>query len=232
MSLLTSVNSGSRDLPYFIENIGPDVNGVPCIKGNATGFVRLGDPADGIVFKGELGGAANLVRGGQGVAGSMTLGNSLASPSNIVLTDNLTTINTPVLTTSTVGVTGDVVATGNVEVGGDLILTDGPAGGSISGYYFASVPVVGAGAIANPAGLTAGVYHVVYVGLGAGNENAQPAGVFVRSATTWFGNAVSFNFTAGAPNAAIGPVAGGATLNLGGAAIPVPGDVFFRKILN
>lgn len=227
MSLLPSANNGSSTQSYFIENIG-GVNGVPCIKGNATGFVRLGDPVDGIVFKGELDGSANLMRGGQGSGGSFTLGNSLTSTDNIVMTDGITTVNGFLIADG-----GPIAAFNGLSVSGDILLLTGQStGDSISGYYVSTSPFTSAGgAVANPAGLTAGLYSVIVLPT-SGDEAAQAAAVCYYTGTSWSGNGVSFNFTAGVPNVAIGPVAGGATLNLGGASISATGNVVFRKLMN
>lgn len=218
-------------MPYFMENIGGSgatAAEAPCIKGTPLGAVRVGNPAAGVIIRGDLLANANRIAGGQTAGGSLTIGNSTTSFQNVVLTDGATTVNTPLTIDQGFGIITD----GDVSCGGDLVLANGATGKSITGYYSANVPVVGAGAVPNPAGLTQGTYLVVYAGAGAGNENAQPSGVFYWSGTTWVGNAVSFNFTAGAPNCAIGPVAGGATLNIGGAGVPASGTVYFRKLLN
>jgi hypothetical protein len=240
MSLLATVNAANAQQSYFIENIGGNGdqpnNPVPCIKtGDAFGAIRIADASGGMVLVGGGIGGAPLISGLRGGYNDTTngsqvrLGSSVTSFQNIVLTDSITTING----TLNVPGGGDIVVGDDISLGGDLTFTNGQsAGASISGYYAATVAVAGAGAVANPAGLTAGVYLVVYAGSGAGNENAQPSGVFYWSGTAWVGNAVSFNFTAGAPNTAIGPVAGGATLNIGGASVPGAGSVFFRKVLN
>ena len=230
MSLLKTANNGADAQFYFIENIGGAGSGVgdaPCIKGTTLGAVRVGDPANGLVLRGDTVADANAIRGGQAAGGSLAIGNSTGSFQNILLADATTTVNTPLTIAGGFG----VVASGDLSTAGNLVFT-GNTGKAISGYFAASVPVAGGGAVANPAGLTTGVYFVVYAATAAGNENAQPSGVFVWSGTAWVGNAVSFNFTAGAPNCAIGPVAGGATLNIGGAGIPGAGNVFFRKIMN
>ncbi len=232
MSLLTSLNSGCPSVKYFIENIGgagDSAADAPCIKGSTLGAVRIGNPAAGLVLRGDTltAGNGNRISGGQTAGGALAIGNSTTSFQNIVLTDGATTVNTPLTIAGGFG----VVAAGDLSTAGNLVFT-GNTGKAISGYYAATVAVAGSGAVANPAGLTAGVYFVVAAFTGAGNENAQPSGVFYWSGTAWVGNAVSFNFTAGAPNAAIGPVAGGATLNIGGASVPGAGNVFFRKIMN
>lgn len=233
MSLIPTANSGAPvgDF-YFVENIGgPGFTAAdaPCIKGTTLGAVRVGNPEAGVIIRGDTLANANRIAGGQQAGGSLTIGNSTTSFQNIVLTDAATTVNTPLTIDQGFGIITD----GDVSCGGDLVLANGPAGKSISGYYSANVVVAGAGAVPNPAGLTNGVYLAVYIGNGAGNENAQPSGVFYYSAVGgWSGNAVSFNFTAGAPNCALGPVAGGATLNIGGAAVPGAGTVYFRKLMN
>jgi hypothetical protein len=250
MSLLTSLTAGNPDQYYYIENIGGNGRGsnqVPCIRGgDVFGAVRVGDADQGMVLIG--GGLGNLpstcgVRGGypNTTGGAVVnLGASLASASNIVLTDNLTTVNTPMTITSSIianqdlDIDGQLFVTGNIDALSTINLVNGSLGNSISGYYAASVAVT-SGAITNPAGLTPGVYVVTYVGTGAGNEQAQASGVFVRSTSIWFGNAVSTAFSGSAPsspNTAIYPVPGGATLNLGGVSIPANGTVFFRKVLN
>lgn len=233
MSLLTSTNAGSASCAYFIENIGGPGTGVadaPVIKGTTLGTVVVGcgGPAKGLRLRGDTVANANAILGNQPNGGSLTIGNSVASFQNIALADGATTVNTPLTIDNGFG----IIADGDINTGGNLVFTDGAAGKSISGYWSAQQAVAAAGAQANPAGLTQGTYLVAYAGAGAGNENAQPSGVFYWSGVSWVGNAVSFNFTAGAPNMAIGPVAGGATLNIGGAAVPLPGTLFFRKLMN
>lgn len=228
MSLLPVCNNGATNQSYFIQNVGGAGAGtadVPCIQGTTLGVVRVGNPAAGLLMTGStLGSNINSIVGGQASGGSLRLGNSSTSFQNIVLTDNLTTINTPTA----------IGGSNGLSIAGNLVFSGAPVGASISGYYVASVPfVAGGGAVANPAGLTTGLYSVIVVPTGAGNENAQAAAVCYYSGTAWFGNGVSFNFTGGAPNVAVGPVAGGATLNLGGATIgALSGNVVFRKLLN
>jgi hypothetical protein len=143
----------------------------------------------------------------------------LASATNIVLTDGLTTIN------------GDMVLSGagsDLIVGGDIVLVNGvSAGKSISGYYAVSTAVAGAGAQANPFGLTPGVYNVLYVPAG-GNPQQNPSGVFIWSGVNWYGNAVGVN----PADISIFPTAGLATLTIGGGAPSVPGTLYWRKVLN
>lgn len=239
MSLLTSVNSGTPSQKYFVENIGGSGVGaaiVPCIKaGDVFNSLRIGAPVGGLIITGGQGSVTPLISGIQGGAATtaggqqVLLGASAASFQNIVLTDSVTTING----TLAVPGGGDIVIGDNIDMGGNLTFTNGAAGKSISGQYAASTAVVAAGSVANPAGLTAGVYVVTYApNTLAGNEGAEPSGVFVRTATQWIGNAAGFSFTAGIPNAALAPAAGSATLTLGGASVAVPGTLFYRKISN
>jgi len=225
MSLLTSTNSGSATQPYFVPNLGTE------------GGVVI--PASSISIRGDSLKRA-YIQAEDDAAGSLHLGANGAVFDSIVLTSGpaLTTVNTA-LTVAGGGATNfsgqvntaagvPIVCGGSITTGGNLILSSN--GGALDGITSAAVPVAGAGAIPNPANLTTGTWLVVYIGNGAGNENAQPSGVFYWQGASWAGNAVSFNFTAGAPNCAIGPVAGGATLNIGGAAVPGAGTVYFRKL--
>lgn len=232
MSLLKSSNNGTESTPYFIENIGgssTDPVNAPTLKGSPAGSVRVGHPTTGMVIRGDSAGTGQgFIRGGLLAGSSVQLGASSGSPANVVLTDGLTTVNTSL---TIAGAGADLTVPDTINVGGNLNFT---AGGSISGYQTAQINVVASGAQVNPAGLTAGTYALTYVAPGAGNEPAQPSGIFIWSGTTWFGNAVSFNFTAGVPNCAICPTAGGATLTIGGSAgaQPLPATIFLRKILN
>jgi hypothetical protein len=235
MSLIPTANSGSPNGDYyFIENIGGsgavgDPGNAPTLKGTQFGALRVGDPITGMVIRGDPAGTGlGFVRGGLAAGSSITLGASTASPSNVVLTDGLTTVNTSL---TIAGAGADFVVPDQITLGGNLVFS---AGGSISGYQTFQIPVVASGAQVNPVGLTAGTYALTYVAPGAGNEPAQPSGVFVWSGTSWFGNAISFNFTAGVPNCAICPTAGGATLTIGGSAgaQPLPATIFLRKLLN
>jgi len=235
MSLLTSVNAGTPSVNYFIENVGGTNNPPPCIKGGllgaAPGFsdttVRIGDPVEGMVLTGGGGTYLPLLRGINGGSAdttggqSLVIGASAASFQNIVLTDAATRINSDL----TLGVAA-------TPGSGDIIFANGATGSSISGYYIASTAVVGVGAVANPAGLTAGVYAVVLAPtVAAGNEGAEPSGIFVWTGTAWVGNAVGFAFSASAPNCAIRPANGSATLYVDGTGVPA-GNLVYRKLLN
>jgi len=230
MSLLTSVGSGSVGTKYYIENLDGNgdqpANDVPCIKaGSAFGAIRIADTSGMVLVGGGIGGTPLVsgIRGGGASGTTLTLGSSVASQNNIILTDGLITVS------------GDMVLSGagsDLSVGGDINLINGvSAGKSISGYYSVSTAVAAGGAQANPAGLTAGVYNVLYVPTG-GAVGQAPSGVFVWSGTQWFGNALGANFTAGVPDIAILPTAGNATLTIGGGAPSVPGALFWRKLLN
>ena len=218
MSLLATTNSGNNSATqaYFVKNLSKD-GLTPQIDTNAVGTVLI-QPSGASVAD---------IRNAASSAGTLRIGSSTTSFQNITLTDGNTLVNTEL------DVAQLVHADGDMEIGGNFTFINGSIGKSISGYYNASVPVVGAVAVPNPAGLTNGVYLAVYIGDGAGNEKAQPSGVFYYNTVGgWSGNAVSFNFTAGAPNCALGPVAGGATLEVAGASVPATGTVYFRKLLN
>ena len=183
MSLLTSVNSGSPNLSYFIENIGGNgaaSNALPCIKGTQFGAIKVGDSATGLVIRGDPAGTGlGFVRGGLAAGSSVTLGSSSASQSNVVLTDGVVTMN------------GDVVVAGagsDLSVGGDIVLANGDAAGkSISGYYnevtaSASYADVSDTPIANPPGLTAGWYIVAAATATGGQQEEQVSVIVHRSA--------------------------------------------------
>jgi hypothetical protein len=230
MSLLTSVNSGSPNQNYFIENIGGNAaqptNAVPCIKaGSSFGAIRVGNTANGLVIVGGSGDdLVTGIRGGYADTtggASVAIGSSTAVQNNIVLTDVVTTINTDV---NIAGVNSDL------SVGGNINLTNGATGKSITGFYSVSTAVAGPGAQANPFGITAGTYLVAYVPTG-GAQGQQPSGVFYWSGTAWVGNAIGANFSAGVPDIAILPTAGNATLTIGGGAASVPGALYWRKLL-
>jgi hypothetical protein len=177
MSLLTSVNQGAPGLEYFIENIGGAGIGVadaPCIKGTTLGAVRVGDPADGLILRGDTQGSANAIRGGQASLGSLAIGNSTASFQNIVLTDGITTVNG----TLSVPAGGDIFVGDDVTLGGDLTFTNGLANGaSISGYYSANTAPINCPdgvdtAVPAVAGLTPG-WHIVSCSTAIGGQTEQ-----------------------------------------------------------
>ena len=232
MSLLTSVNAGTPAVNYFIENIGGAGTGAvdaPCIKGSTLGAVRIGDPTDGLVLRGDTIADANIIYGGQAAGGSLTIGNSVASPSQIVLTDGVANVN------GLLAVVGSLQAktAGATPASLDTYTNRDIHGFSDTGYSSFSVPFAGGGPVANPVALSPGLWSVIVVGTGAGNEQAQPSAICYWDGAVWTGNGVGFAFGAGpvGPNCAIAPVAGGATLTIGGAGVPAAGNVFFRQLL-
>lgn len=235
MSLLTAVTSANTQQKYFVENIGgPGATAAdaPCLKGTTLGAVRIGNPSAGVLIRGDTlaGSGGNRIAGGQTSGGALTIGNSTTSFQNIVLTDGVTTVNTPLVMA---GAGVDLTVPDDINLGGDLIFTNGPSGASISGYYSATVAVSASGSQTNPAGLTQGVYLVVYAA-NTPTLGQQPSGVFYWSGTAWVGNAVGANFTGAPPDCAILPASStsGATLAIGGFAPVVPGSLFFRKLMN
>jgi hypothetical protein len=228
MSLLQSCNNGSSGQSYFIQNIG-FAGGVtvdaPCIQGSTLGAVRVGNPASGLVIRGDTVANANNIRGGQVSGGTFQLGNSTTSFQNIVLTDGVTTVN------GTLATAGAVTVLNGLSVSGDITLLQGAAGDSISGYYTQLVPVLGSGPVINPIGLTQGLYNAAVVPTNAADRLASPSGLFYWSGAEWSGNAVSSAFSAGVPNCVISPVAGLATLEVTGTGVPA-GQLVFSKLLN
>lgn len=113
MSLLGSTNSGNESMPYFIQNVGGPGAGVvdlPVIKGTTDGFVRIGNATNGLVVGGNPSGGG-AVQGGSLAGSSLSLGSSVTSFQNIVLTDNMTSFNGNTTT-------GPVyVASGNLTIG-------------------------------------------------------------------------------------------------------------------
>lgn len=227
MSLIPSANAGAPGQDYFIDNLG--TNAAPIV------------PATTIALTGDAQGRA-YVRGANPAAaaqpGSLHLGANPDVFDSIVLTSGpaLTTINTNTIVTngSQLALTNAIDATGSAVANGGTLNTycnRDIHGFSDTGYAVFSVAGAGGGAIANPGALSDGLHAVTLVGAGPGNEQAQPSGVFYRAGGVWTGNAVSFAFTAGAPNCAITPAAGGATLSVGGAAIPANYNVIFRQLL-
>jgi hypothetical protein len=239
MSLLTSVNAGTPAVNYFIENVGGTNNPAPCIKGGllgpAPGFsdtaVRVGNPVDGMVLTGGGGTYLPLLRGINGGSAdttggeSLVIGSSETSFQNIVLTDNATRVNSDL----TLGAAATVGS-------GDIIFANGGTGSSISGYFSGVtqvvVPNTGVGqVIANPAGITAGLYAITTDYTTAGNEAIQVATVAYYTGAVWQGgNAVS---AAGPGSAVLAPSPGAATIDIaqsGGGAVTA--NVRFRKLLN
>lgn len=186
MSLLTSTNSGSTEVDYFIQNIGGSGAGAsdtPCIKGTQFGAVRVGDPVFGMVIRGDTAGTGQgFIRGGLAASSSLTLGSSTASASNIVLTDGVVTFN------------GDVVVSGSgsdLSVGGNIILANGDAAGkSISGYYNATIasasyPDGADTVLATPGDLTPG-WHIYATSAVAGSQAEECVSTLVYYNGTLF----------------------------------------------
>lgn len=233
MSLLTSVTEESKGVSQFIEASYTAGGAAMIATGSAAGIARIA-PAT----QGPSAGNAFL-RAGPG-ASALSLGASDAVNSAISMTVTpsvATFLNTDVNVTvpgTALAVSNSIVATAGAPGAGTLatFCNRDVNGFSDSGYSNLTTTVVGGGAIANPAGLSPGVWSVIVTPQGAGNEAAQASAVCFWSGAVWSGNGVSFNFTAGAPNVAIGPVAGGATLNLGGASIPAGNiDIRYKQLL-
>jgi len=230
MSLLQTFDHVAAQTPSYIQNIGGPglgANDAPCIKGSTLGAVRVGDATNGLILRGDTIANQDQIRGGTAAGGSLQIGSSAFSFQNIALTDGITTVN------STLNAQGPVAMYDDLFIAGNINLT-GTSGESISGYYKATVAVAASGSQANPAGLTPGVYFVIYkpntVTLGQ-----QPSGVFYWSGTVWSGNAVDGNFTGPSPDCAILPASStsGATLAIAGSGPPVvPGVLTFSKVLN
>ena len=239
MSLLTSVNSGSPNQSYFIENIGGNAaqptNAVPCIKaGSSFGAIRVGNTANGLVIVGGSGDdLVTGIRGGYADTtggASVTIGSSTASQNNVVLTDGLTTF------------VGDVVISGagsDLSVGGNIVLTNGDsAGKSISGYYnevtaSASYPTGADTPIANPAGLTAGWYVVAAATATGGQQEEQVSVIVHRSAGGLWDIGGSIRSVAGAGTFGFKPSADRTTMvvqNDSGAAQTA--TIYWVKLLN
>jgi hypothetical protein len=232
MSLLTSVGSGSVGTKYYIENLdgnGEPGNDVPCIKaGSVFGAIRIADVSGMVLVGGGIGNTPLVsgVRGGGASGTTLTLGSSAASPTNIVLTDGLITVS------------GDMVLSGagsDLSVGGDIVLVNGQsAGKSITGYFSGVttlvVPNTGVGqAIANPAGITAGLYAITTDFTTGGNEAIQVATVAYWTGAVWQGGSTLSANTL----CVLAPSPGAATIDIaqsGGGAVTA--NVRFRKLLN
>jgi len=183
MSLLPSCNNGSSGQAYFIENIGGaglSAADAPCIKGTTLGAVRMGNPAAGVIIRGDTIAAANRMAGGQVSGGSFQIGNSTTSFQNIVLTDGITTVNG----TLAVPAGGDIFVGDDITLGGNLTFSNGASGESISGYYSQTVgpfncPDVTDTAVTLPVGLTDG-WYIVSCGTAAGGQVEQQVSDMIR----------------------------------------------------
>ena len=193
MSLIPSANSGapSGDF-YYIENIGGSgvqpADSVPCIKaGSAFGAIRIADPSAGLVLVGGGIGGAPLTSGLRGgydntTNGSLVrLGASVASPSNIVLTDSLTTINTSV---TIAGAGADLVVPDQISLGGNLFFTNGGTGSSVSNFYSVNTAALNCPdsddtVVPTPSTLTTG-WHIVSASTAPGGQAQQQVATVVR----------------------------------------------------
>jgi hypothetical protein len=241
MSLLTSQNEGTPGQKYFIENIGGSGAAganVPCIKGTTLGAVRIGDPAVGLVVRGDATGAG-YIRGGaaSSVAGSfLTLGASTAQPSQIVMSDAIVTINAPL---SVAGAGNDFTVADDINVGGNIVLTNGDSTGkSISGYYneataSASYADNNDTPIANPAGLTAGWYILSAATATGSQQEEQISTIVHRSAGGLWDIGGSIRSAAGTGTFGFKPSADRTTMvvqNSSGAAQTA--TIYWAKLLN
>lgn len=236
MSLLTSTNAGSASVNYFIENIGGPGSGVadaPVIKGTTLGTVVVGagGPTQGLRLRGDTVATANAIVGNQPNGGSLTIGNSVASASNITLADGTTNV------AGLFNVVGSIQAktAGGTPASLDTYTNRDIHGFSDTGYAVFNVVIANpsiTGVIPNPGALSAGLWSVMFVPPGDANIGAQVSAICYWDGAAWTGAGDSTSFTAGAPNAAILPTAGSATLSLGGSSKPAdPSVVIFRQLL-
>lgn len=233
MSLLTSVNDESQNISQFIPAAYTSGGARMIATASAEGVVRIAAATSGP----SSGGA--FLRGGPGATG-LVLGANDAVNSQIVLATtpsaavNLNSNTNVSVPGTALTVTNAMIATAGAPGAAtlDTFVSRDIHGFSDTGYVDETVTRVGAGAVANPAVTPAGLYSVIVVPQAPGNEAAQASAHCYWDGAVWTGNGVSFNFTAGAPNVAIGPAAGGATLTIGGASVPVGNiDVRFRQLL-
>ena len=233
MSLLTSVNDESQNISQFIPAAYTSGGARMIATAASEGIVRIAPATTG----GSAGAA--FLRGGTG-ANSTILGANDTLNSQVVLTNtpseriNLNSNTNVSVPGTALTVTNSITATAGAPGAAalDTFVNRDIHGYSDTGYVDQTVTRAGAGAVANPGVLPLGLYSVIVVPQGAGNEAAQASAHCYWDGAAWTGNGVSFNFTAGAPNVAIGPAAGGATLTIGGASVPVGNiDVRFRQLL-
>jgi len=233
MSLLTSVNDESQNISQFIPAAYTSGGARMIATAASEGAVRIaaatsGPSAGGAFLRGGPG-ATGLVLGANDSVNSQIV--MAATPSAAVNLNSNTNVSVP---GTTFTVTNAMIATAGAPGAAtlDTYVNRDIHGYSDTGYVDETVTRVGAGAVANPGVLPQGLYSVIVVPQGPGNEAAQASAHCYWDGAAWTGNGVSFNFTAGAPNVAIGPAAGGATLTIGGASVPVGNiDVRFRQLL-
>lgn len=220
MSLLTSVTQESAGIPSFVE-AAYTAGGSPMIAtASGAGIVRIQSSTGNIT---RLRGAAPATTLSLGLDGGV-------NPNAIVVTSgpDLTTIATNTTCSQGLTVTGAAILNGSLDTFSNRDIH----GYSDTGYVSTFISRVGAGVVANPVPLPQGLYSVMVVPENPGNEAAQASTCCYWNGAAWSGNGVSFNFTAGAPNVAIGPAAGGATLEIGGASIPAGNLIVnFRQLL-
>lgn len=214
MSLSFSSNGPSADSSFFVRNVGSD--SLPVIPAS---ILRLQGPA------------AQITPTTAAPNGSLSLGPNPATFATIVLSD----------APSTASVNGTLFVNGSLtskSVGALPATLDTYINRDIHGFsdtgYAAFSSVQGAGVIPNPVALSIGLWSVIAAAAAPGNEGAQVSAVCFWDGAAWTGSGVSTSFTGGppsAPNCAILPVAGGATLNLGGVAIPAANTITFRQLL-
>lgn len=211
MSLSFSSNGPSADSSFFIRNTGSDA--APIIPASS---LRLQGPA------------AQITPTTAAPNGSLSLGPNPTTFATIVLSDAPSTASV----NGTLFVNGSITAksVGATPATLDTFINRDIHGFSDTGYStFSSVQ--GGGVIPNPVSLSIGLWSVIAAAAAPGNEGAQVSATCYWSGTAWTGAAVSTTFTAGSPNCAIVPVAGGATLSLGGVAIPAANTITFRQLL-
>jgi hypothetical protein len=234
MSLLTSTNAGSASVSYFIENIGGPGTGVgdaPVIKGSTLGTVVVGDPANGLRLRGDTVANANAILGGQANGGSLSIGNSVASPAQIALTDGVMNVS------GIMAVAGSIQAktAGATPASLDTYTNRDIHGFSDTGYSVFSVPIANPAAtptVANPVGLSPGLWSVIFVPPGAPNIGAQVSAIMYWDGAAWTGAGDSTSFTGGAPNMALLPSNDGTVIALGGASKPADASVLnYRQLL-
>lgn len=235
MSLLASATRGSTEQPYFIENIGGaglTAADAPCIKGTTLGAIRVGNPAAGLVIRGDTIVNANNIRGGQVSGGSFQIGNSTTSFQNIVLTDGLTAIN------GSVQANNGFAANSGLSVSGDITLVQGAAGDSISGYYEATTaplacPDTVDTAIPLPVGLTDG-WYVVSCGTPPGGQTEQQVStlVYLTSGIFAFGGSQRTPAGSGSFGFKLSPLHTGLFLSNSTGAAQNNVEVKFSKLLN
>jgi hypothetical protein len=236
MSLLPLVNHGSANQTYYIENLGgtgdQPANAVPCIRaGDAFGAIRIADASAGMVIVGGgIGGTPliSAIRGGGAAGTTLQLGASLASPTNIVLTDAATGVNTNL----TMGV-GTSISAVNLSISGNLDMNQTQVVDNLR-YQQAFNVADGTNDVAlgtaQPA-LAQGSY-AIFVSV-TGDPQIQPSAIGFWNGAIWSGGANGAAFTYPGGNVAVGirPAAGGATLVMSnGSGAAITGFVYYVSL--